>query len=169
MESRENKFATVPFVLGSIIIMCAVFPGLQLKAVKPLIGALAIICWGAIPHWIGLAIAIRKGGTVAAGVIGLFAGFWTFLALGLLLAPADLGGALVWIEPGMIAILVVLQHFYRQEKMLQHILLGLAGLIAILWLSKLFSLPACIVPGAVYALGLWALVVLFFQLKKAVA
>jgi hypothetical protein len=162
---EKSEFRTVPFVLFSIVMMCAVNIGMHLKALTPTASAIAIIVWGAIPHWIGLSLAIREGKTAAACIIAIFAGFWSFLSVGLIMFPGDISGALFCVEPGMFLSILVLQYSYRNKPILRYILCGLAALISLLWLAKIITPLDATIPVALIILGVWALTVAFYELK----
>lgn len=163
-----HNFKTVPFVLYGIFMACAIYIGLSAKGIPPLPAALALLFWVALPHAIGLYISIREGHNESAIIIGIFLGFWLYLGIGLLVVPIpDLQKGLIFVEPAIAILVFVLSSFYTsKDKSLRNILIGLGTTVAFLWVSKFLPTLHSLVPLVVGALGIWALVVMYKQLKK---
>ncbi|MDD5040665.1 MAG: hypothetical protein PHY34_05985 [Patescibacteria group bacterium] len=177
MEDTKKYINTVIFILCSIVVLCPLFVGLQVKSLPPHPGGLLILLFGGVLHTIGLRVSIRKGDTPAACIIGLFCLFWWYI--GTMLALIALGIAtkeqyvvgLKWLEPPIALLIYILSYQYSAKKHLFRVLVGLGTTVVYLWLAKAL-IPALEagVPFVVGALGVgsvWALAIQLNLHKKA--
>ncbi|MFA5134545.1 MAG: hypothetical protein WC505_02020 [Patescibacteria group bacterium] len=164
---------TVSFVLLSIIMICPLFIGIHMKQIPPIPGGIAILCFGATLHGIGLKVAWKQNKTFAAGIIGLFYAFWLYCGFGLLalgfgtIEKEQFDSVFVWCELPLALSILILAFAYCGVKRLFRILLGLMGTVVYLWLSKvLFHGLQSGVPVVVGALMLGSTIVFILQLRE---
>jgi hypothetical protein len=171
MEPVKAHLNTVIFVLFSIICLCFLFIGLQVKSLPPHPGGMLILLFGAMFHSIGLIVSVREGNTPAACIIGLFCFFWWYI--GLMLVFISLGIStkeqyilgLKWIEPAIALSVFILSYMYTRVKPLFYILLGLGITVTYLWAAKAFFPSMEVgVPYVVGALGFNSVLVVIIQL-----
>ena len=170
----QKIFNSIAFVLFSIFFLCLIFTGMKWGLIDPVPGTgLALICFGAILHLLALIYCIyQSNNTPAAILIGMFFAFWSLIGISLLFSINGLTKNLLWIEPGMVALIAIIAiRFYKEHKKAQSILLhGLIPLIIMLWTEKL-GIPIidimAIWAARIYLpiVGIWALWLMQFQLK----
>ncbi|MFA6588311.1 MAG: hypothetical protein WCT08_04540 [Patescibacteria group bacterium] len=169
----QKPLNTVIFVLFSIISLCFLFIGLQVKSLPPHPGGLLILLFGAIFHSIGLFVSIREGNTPAACIIGIFCMFWWYIGIMLVLIALGIStkdqyvSGLKWLEPSVALSVYILSYMYTRIKSLFYILLGLGTTVVYLWAAKAI-LPGLEdgVPYVVGALGIGSVLVVIGQLKQ---
>lgn len=173
MELKHASLNTVIFVLFSIIALCFLFIGLQVKSLPPHPGGLLILLFGAIFHSIGLFVSIREGNTPAACIIGLFCMFWWYIGIMLVLIALGIStkeqyvSGLKWLEPAIALSVFILSYMYTRIKPLLYILLGLGTTVIYLWVAKtMFPVLEGGVAYVVGALGIGSMLVVVGQLKQ---
>jgi hypothetical protein len=173
MESTRVSLNTVIFVLFSIICLCPLFIGLQIKLLPPHPGGLLILLFGALPHTIGLIVSAREGNTLAASIIFLFCAFWWYIGTMLILIALSISTkdqyivGLKCIEPPIAISVFILMNMYTRKRSLFFILLGLGITVTYLWLAKTILPPLEQgVPYVVGALMVGSVLVVIEQLRQ---
>jgi hypothetical protein len=170
----ENaKFKPIAFLLSSIFFLSLIFGGMQWQVIKPGTGlGLALLFFGVIPHLIMLlqVVFVAKD-TPSAILMGMFLAFWSFLSTATMLCPTEIHNVLLFVEPGMVAVILIISFtFYRKSKSSIYILAyGLSPLITMLWLQKavpVFSFLEFVIKYFIFILAIWALVLMRYLAKK---
>jgi len=170
----ENiKFKPIAFLLSSIFFLSLIFGGMEWQAIKPGTGlGLALLFFGVMPHLIMLlqVVFVAKD-TPSAILMGMFLAFWAFLSTGIIFCPQEINNVLLFVEPGMVAVILVISFtFYRNHKSSIYILAyGLSPLITMLWLHKVFpvlSFLDYVIKIFIFVLAIWALILMRYLAKK---
>jgi len=169
--TEELKFKPIAFLLFSIFFLSLIFGGMQWQVIKLGTGlGLALLFFGVVPHLMMLiqVVFVAKD-TPSAILVGMFLAFWSFLSTATIFCPKEIHDVLMFVEPGMIAVILIISFtFYRNTKSSIYILAyGLSPLIGMLWLHKVgISFLDYIIRIFIFILAIWALVLMRYLAKK---
>lgn len=144
------------FLLAGYYLLKEYYPGAETR----LGFAVALAAITTLPHIRYSSVLIKQGNTNGAAIVGNFLGLWLIINFQLVIPTTTINTspALLFIEPVLAAILVILTPAYWKEggnhRKVVPILISITVLLLYLWLAKIWGAIEPVRPYVLMAVGI---------------